>query len=65
MNYGEAKAEIREVVRSRGPYWNNIVASVLNIVAKEHGDDTANQLIIDCKLERHGWQQEGGKHDGM
>jgi len=56
--YGEAKEQITFYRRTRGPYWNNIVSSILKQVAEESGTAIANQLIKECGLSREGWSLE-------
>ncbi len=54
----EAKKQINFYKRTAGPYWTNIVASILKQVASESGKDVANQLIKDCNLIAYGWKEE-------
>lgn len=56
--FEEARKQINFYKRTGGPYWNNIVASILAQVAEESGKETANRLIEVCKLERLGWHKE-------
>jgi len=52
----EAQKQITFYVRTGGPHWNNIVASILKQVAEESGEEAANTLIEKCHLERLGWR---------
>jgi len=58
ITYEEAKGKITRQKRSKGPYWNTIVAMVLAEVAEGHGKEKANQLIRECGLKRLGWKEE-------
>jgi len=53
-----ARRDIKEQVRYQRPYWNNIVASTLKMVAMDYGKDAANKLLVDCNLRAYGWQEE-------
>lgn len=57
-SYADAKEQIKFYKRTRGPYWNNIVTSILRQVADESGVTTANKLIKECGLKREGWLPE-------
>ena len=56
--FDEAKGQINFYKRTGGPFWNNIVASILKQVAEENSTEEANRLIRECELERFGWQKE-------
>ncbi len=48
---------IKEAVENGGPYWNQLVSTSLQSVAKEYGNKEANKLIVKHKLERHGFSK--------
>lgn len=56
--YDEAKEQINFYICTQGPYWNNIVGSILRQVASELGEDEANRLIQECQLTKYGWKEE-------
>lgn len=56
--YMEAKHRIKFYCRTRGPYFNNIVSSILKEVSDTLGRDEANRLIRECQLEKLGWREE-------
>lgn len=44
------------------PFSHNIIGLALSAVAKDHGNDVANDLIDDFGLEALGWRKvEGGQ----
>lgn len=45
MTMEKARASIEQAIEVDGPYSNNVVGSVLRIVADKFGTDTANDLI--------------------
>ena len=63
--FGKAKKQIKFYVRTQGPYWNNIVASILKQVADEQGKDVANRLIRECGLITLGWKEEENNDKGV
>jgi hypothetical protein len=46
---------IELLVESGGPVWHNLVGMRLSAVAKDHGKEWANWLIVDCGLDGIGW----------
>jgi len=54
----EAKYTILSQVRSKRPYWNNIVSLTLQHIAKTYGNAEANKLIRECGLKKLGWSEE-------
>lgn len=53
----EARSEIRRLRPQvgKGGYSHNIIGLILVRIARDHGQEYANQLIRDCKLESLGW----------
>jgi hypothetical protein len=48
---------IKKAVTESGPYWNQLVTTSLQAVAKQYGTKEANKLITKHKLERHGFSK--------
>jgi len=56
----EAADRIFKTIDENGAYWNNIVSSILRVVAEDCGYDVANHVIDLCGLESLGWCHESG-----
>ena len=56
--FADARDQINFYKRTRGPYWHNIVSSILRQVAEENGKEVANHLIRECRLTGYGWKEE-------
>lgn len=54
----EARRRIRDAIRGQGPYWNQVVTFTLQRVAREHGEEAANNMIEELGLEAYGFCKE-------
>ena len=64
MNIEKAREEINQLVireddypiALNGSYAHNIIGLTLECVAKEHGNEEANKLLLELQLDELGWE---------
>lgn len=51
----ELHQDIRNAIKTGGPYWQNLVGHYLRLIAGVYGVKIANKTIMNLGLVRKGW----------